>query len=276
MRYKSPVIIIILFLCFYGCGQDASTVDDSNIPLRIEFRLAPGAAAQSNVTSIELTVSAPAISEPLIFQITDVNQEERSARELITLPAVNNMNFSVVAFEGDCRILSGLRENVSPAAGDSVEISLSPIPIIIGVRVEQEQLNVGTPCRLEVYIEDAPPLFALTCELEFDPSLLQPQEIVPGDFFGSDVLYIEDSEFTRREENRLALGITRKSDAAAGIAATGSCGSGVVFEVTFDTIGTGDAAITLLDNITLTTPDFEQIEGPSRIIIEADASVRIQ
>ena len=277
MRFKSSAIVTILLFCIYGCGQDASTVDDSTIPLRIEFRLAPDAPAQSSITAIELTVSAPDMDDPLIFQITDINQEQRSAREFITLPAVDNMTFSVVAFEGDCRMFSGLRENVSPVEGDSVEISLAPIPIVIGIRVEQEQLSVGTPCRLEVYIEDAPPLFALTCELEFDPSVLQPQEVAPGSFFGADVLFIEDSEFQRREENRLALGITRKADAAAGGAASGACGSGVVFEVTFETIGTtGNTAITLQDNITLTTPDFDQIDVPSRVIIEAGAFVEIQ
>jgi len=279
MHLKIPIILLILLFCIYGCERDTSIMDDSNVPLRIEFRLAPGAQAQSNITAIELTVSAPGMDEPRLFRITDINQEERSARELITVPAVENMTFLVDAFEGDCRTFSGLLEsvNIRPDAGAPIEILLTPIPIVIRIQVEQDQLSVGAPCKVEIYIENAPPLFALTCELEFDPNLLQPQEIIPGGFFGADVLFIEDSEFPRREENRLALGITRKTDPADDILdANGSCGSGVVFEITFRAIATGDAAITLLENITLTTPDFEQIDAPSRVNIEPNASIKIE
>lgn len=277
MRLKIPIILLILLFCIYGCERDTSIMDNSNMPLRIEFRFAPGLQAQSNITAIELTVSAPDMEEPRVFRITGIDQEERTARKLITVPMVDSMTFSVDAFEDDCRTYSGLLENFNPNADDPVEILLSPIPIIIGIRAEQEQLSAGAPFNLEVYIENAPPLFALTCELEFDPNLLQPQEIMPGDFFGTDVVFIEDSEFPRKEENRLALGITRKTDPADDILdANGSCGSGVVFEITFGTRGTGDAAIMLLENITLTTPAFEQIDVPSRVNIEPNASVKIE
>lgn len=280
MRLKSPIILLILLFCIYGCERDTSIMDDSDVPLRIEFRLAPGAQAQCNITAIELTVSAPDMDEPRLFRITDINREERTARELITVPAVENMTFSVDAFEGDCRTFSGLLEsvNISPDVDAPIEILLTPIPIVIGIRAEQDQLSVGAPCKVEIYIENAPALFALTCELEFDPNLLQPQEIISGGFFGTDVLFIEDSEFPRREENRLALGITHKTDAAGDVIVdvTGSCGSGTVFEITFGTIATGNAAIALLENITLTTPAFEQIDVPSRVNIEPNASVKIE
>ena len=282
MHLKIPIILLILLFCIYGCERDTAIMDNSNVPLRIEFRLAPDAQAQSNITAIELTVSAPDMDEPRLFRMTDIDQEERTAMELITVPVVENMTFAVDAFEGNCTTptFNGLLENVniSPDLSAPIEILLTPIPIVIGIRVEQDQLSVGAPCKVEIYIENAPPLFALTCELEFDPNLLQPQEIIPGGFFGTDVLFIEDSEFPRREENRLALGITRKTDAAGDVIVdvTGSCGSGVVFEITFGTIATGDATITLLENITLTTPAFEQIDIPSRVNIDPNASVRIE
>ena len=104
------------------------------------------------------------------------------------------------------------------------------MPIIISLRSQQEQLSVGSRYEVEVHIEDAPRLTAFTCELEFDENLLEPLEAVPGDFFGNDALFIEDSEFQRRERNLLSLGVALKGDN------TGICGSDVVFRVVFQAV----------------------------------------
>ena len=267
------LFLMIPLLCALGCGQDGSLIDSPTVQPKIEFYLAPGASTQFNITKIELTVSAPDIDEPLLFPITNINREERTARDTIEVPVGSDRTFRVRAFEENCPVLSGLLENVEVTQNAPIIITLAPIQIVIGIRSEQDQLNVGDTYVLEVYVEDAPKLFAFTCELEFDETLLEPPKIIPGDFFGAkdDVLFLEDSQLPRRQENRLSLGITRKG-AAAGV-----CGSGVVFRLTFGTIGKGDAAITLLRNnrLTLTTPAFEQI-GDSRIRIEASAHVRIE
>ena len=168
--------------------------------------------------------------------------------------------------------MSGLLENVDISSDRTtpVIIKLSAIQIIVGVRSTQTQLSVGSRYEVEVYIEDAPRLTAFTCELEFNENLLEPLEAVSGDFFGADALFIEDSEFQRRLENRFSLGIALKGDN------TGVCGSGVVFRATFRARASGNAEIAITESLTLTTSNFEQIEDPTRINIVPGLFVAIE
>ncbi len=272
--YLRGIVSLMILLWVSGCGEDNVLTNSSVTPLKMEFHLAPTVSMQVSVTSIELTVSGPDMDEPRLYQVTDINPAESTARGLISVPVGSGMIFSARAFEGECPALSGIRENVQIISGDNptISIELGPIQINIGVRSEQTQLSAGANYVLEVYIEDAPSLFAFTCELEFNENLLNPLEIVPGDFFGEedDILFIEDSQLPRTQENRLVLGVTRK-DGAPGV-----CGSGTAFRITFGTSGSGNATVQLLrnENLTLETPTFEMIED-SRIIVGAAASVAV-
>lgn len=272
MYLRKIAFLTISLLCVYGCGQDSVLVGDSTAPLEIGFQLAPSAPAQSNITRVELTVSTPDIDEPLFFPIVNINQADRTASDLIRVPISESVTFSVRAFEGDCPALSGLVENVNITSDRTAPliIRLSPMPIIISLRSQQEQLSVGSRYEVEVHIEDAPRLTAFTCELEFDENLLEPLEAVPGDFFGNDALFIEDSEFQRRSEGQISLGITLKGNN------TGICGSGVVFRVAFQTASGGNAAVAVVDNVVLITSDFEQMEDSARIRIEPAIFVIIE
>ena len=268
--YLRGIVLLMILLWISGCGEDNGLIDNSAAPLKMEFRLAPGGTAQVNVTSIELTVSGPEIDEPRSYSITDIDPAQGTARGLISVPVGSGMTFSARAFELGCPALSGIRENVEIIPGGTITIELGPIQIKIGVRSEQAQVSVGTNYVLEVYIEDAPSVFALTCELEFNENLLNPLEVAPGDFFGGedDILFIEDSQLSRTQENRLVLGVTRKAGAP------GVCGSGTAFRITFGTSGSGNATVQLLrnENLTLQNPAFETIED-SRISIGSVASV---
>lgn len=272
MYLRKIVFLTISLLCVYGCGQDSVLVGNSTAPLEIGFQLAPGAPAQSNITRIELTVSTPDIDEPLFFPIVNINQADRTASGVIPVPISESVTFSVRAFEGDCPALSGLVENINIASGRTAPliIRLSPTQIIIGLRSQQEQLSVGSRYEVEVHVEDAPRLTAFTCQLKFDENLLEPLEAVPGDFFGNNALFIEDSEFQRREENQISLGITLKGDN------TGICGSGVVFRISFQATSSGNAEVAIMDNVVLTTSDFEHMEDSARIRIEPAIFVRIE
>jgi hypothetical protein len=212
------------------------------------------------------------MTEPHKSSITDIDQAGRTASGLVRVPVASSVTFSARAFEGECPVLAGLLENVeiTPDRSAPITITLTPVQIVVGVRAERDQLTVGSRYEVEVYIEDAPELVALTCELEFDESLLEPLEATPGDFFGEDVLFIEDSELLRREENRLSMGITLKGDAP------GACGSGVVFSVAFRARNSGQAEVALLENVTLTAVGFEDIEDSSRISIESNSFVKIE
>jgi hypothetical protein len=272
--YLRGIVSLMILLWVSGCGKDNVLTGNSAAPLKMEFRMAPSVSAQVNVTSIELTVSGPDMDEPRLYQITDISPAESTARGLISVPVGSGMTFSARAFEAGCPALSGIRENVEiiPDENPPISIELGPIQINVGVRSQQAQVSVGANYDLEVYIEDAPSLFAFTCELEFNENLLNPLEIVPGDFFGTedDILFIEDSQLPRTQENRLVLGVTRK-DGAPGV-----CGSGTAFRITFGTSGAGNATVQLLrnENLTLSTPAFERIED-SRIIIGTVASVAV-
>ncbi len=275
MCLRTIAFLIALLFGVYGCGQDAPLVDEPTTPLKIGFSLAPGAPAQLNITLIELAVSTPDMTEPHKFSITDIteaDQAERTKRVPIQVPVASSVTFSARAFEGECPVLAGLLENVeiTPDRSAPINIALTAVQIVVGVRAEQDQLTVGSRYEVEVYIENAPELVALTCELEFDESLLEPLEATPGDFFGTDVLFIEDSEFLRREENRLSIGITLKGDAP------GICGSGVVFSVAFRARNSGQAEVALLENVTLTAAGFEEIEDSSRIRTESNSFVEIE
>jgi len=199
--YLRGIIPLMILLWVSGCGEDNVLTGNSAAPLKMEFRLAPSVSAQVNVTSIELTVSGPEIGEPRSYQITDINPAENTARGLISVPVGSGMTFSARAFEVECPALSGIRENVEiiPDENPPISIELGPIQISIGVRSQQAQLSVGTNYDLEVYIEDAPSLFAFTCELEFNGNLLNLLEIAPGDFFGEedDILFLEASQLPR-------------------------------------------------------------------------------
>ena len=270
--YLRGIVSLMILLWISGCGEDNGLIDNSAAPLKMEFRMAPSVSAQVSVTSVELTVSGPDMDEPRSYQITNINPAESTASGLISVPVGSGMTFSARAFEVECPALSGIRENVEIIPGENppVSIDLGPIKINVGVRSEQAQLSAGTNYDLEVYIEDAPSLFAFTCELEFSENLLSPLEIVPGEFFGGvdDILFIEDSQLPRTQENRLVLGVTRKAGAP------GVCGSGTAFRIIFGTAGSGSATVQLLrnENLTLSTHAFERIED-SRIIIGAAASV---
>ena len=273
MYLRIALLVIVFLFHISGCGEDTPPADGATTQLEIGFRLAPDVAAQSAITRIELTLSASVMDEPRVFQITDIDTEGRVARGLIQVPVIRELTVSASAFEGDCFVLRGSLEWDVVASGDSpITIELTPVEIVIGIRSGQDQLGLQDIYDLEVYLEDAPPVFAFACELEYDENLLRPQEAIPGDFFGveNDVLFIEDSQLPRRQENRLALGITRKAGD------TGVCGSGVVFRISFATVGKGDASVRLLDNVTLTTPAFEKIEDSSRMRMEPYALVTIE
>lgn len=263
MCFRNIIILAIILLCVCGCGQDAPFMNEPTAQLEIGFQLAPEAPAQSDITRIEITISSPDIDVPQLFPIADINLAERTARGLIQVPVSENVDFSVRAFEGDCPALSGLRENVDiePDRTAPVIIVLSPVQIIVGVRSVQDQLSVGSRYEVEVYVEDAPRVTAFTCELGFHEDLLEILSAVPGDFFGEDALFIEDSGFQRRLRNRLSLGIVLRGDNI------GVCGSGVVFRVTFEATTSGNAEVAIMENLTLTTTDFGQIEDPTRISI---------
>lgn len=245
-------------------------MDKQVTPLQIGFRLAPEAPAQTSITRIELTISSDDLSEPLFLPITNINNEARSASGLIQVPFMENVAFSVKAFEGSCPVLSGLLENIDIVSDMSIPIviNLSPVQTIIGIRSVQSEINNGSIYSADVYIEDAPELLGFTCELEFDERLIEPIEVMPGDFFGNSELFIQDSELPRREENRLAMGITLNRDDA------GVCGSGAIFQVTFRATGSGETIVEIVDNLTLIGTDFEPIE--STIQIKSGSIVKIQ
>ena len=272
MYFRNTLILTTILLWIYGCGQDTPFVGESTTPLEIGFQLAPDAPAQSNITRIDLTVSSPDLDEPRFFPITNINQSARTATGFIEIPVSESVTFSVKAFEGECPALSGLLENteIAPDRAAPIIIRLSAIQIAVGVRSTQTQLSVGSRYGVEVYVEDAPRLTAFTCVLGFDEDLLEPLEAVPGDFFGTDALFIEDSEFQRRLGNRLSLGIALKGDV------TGVCGSGVVFHVTFRARASGNAEIAVLENVTLTATGFEQIEDSSRVRRESGLFIGIE
>ena len=274
MYLRNVGFLIVFLFSVHGCGQDAPSIDKPTALLGIGLRLAPEVPTQFNVTLIEIAISTPDMAEPEVTLIReeDIDQGARAASIQLSVPVASSVTFSVRAFEGDCPVFGGIleNENIDSARTAPINITLDVIDIVVGVRAEQDILSVGDRYELEVYVEDAPGLVSLTCELEFDEKLLEPLEAVPGDFFGSDVLFIEDSEFLRREENRLAIGITLKGDAP------GVCGSGVAFRVVFRAVSSGQTAVTLLENVTLTTAGFEQIEDASRIRIESNAFVEIQ
>ncbi len=247
-------------------------MDKPTTPLEIGFQLAPNAPAQSDITRIELTVSSPDIEEPQLFPITNINQAGRTATGLIEIPVSESVTFAVKAFEGACPALSGLLENVNVAPDRTapIIIRLSTIQIVVGVRSAQAQLSVGNRYEVDVFVEDAPGLTAFTCELGFDEDLLEPLGAEPGDFFGENALFIEDSEFDGRLENRLSLGTALRGNN------TGVCGSGVVFRATFRARASGNAEIAIMESLTLTTSDFEQIEDPTRINIVPGLLVAIE
>ena len=271
MSLRNIAFLIMFVLCIYGCGQDSTLTEESVAPLQIGFDFAPEAPAQNNITLIELTASAPDFDEPLIFSITNIDNNAHTARGLIQMPVAEDVTLSARAFEGKCPVLSGLLGNLDISSDTSSStIILSPIQTVIGVRSGQDELNVGSTYSLDVFIEDAPELMYFTCGLEFDEGLIEPLEVAPGDFFGDDALFIQDIELPRREENRLAMGITLKADTA------GVCGSGTIFQVTFRTRSSGQARVRLLDSVTLMGSGFEPLEDPARIRIESDSTLKIQ
>jgi len=278
MNLKHTIFLVMLPLSVLGCSEDSPSTDALTVRPRIEFRLAPGTQRtleEYEITKIELTVSAPDINESLLFEITDIDNEEHSAMDSIDVPESSNMTFYATAFQGDKPMLSSSKENVDITQEHTITIELAPIqPIVIGMRPEEVQLNVGDTYPLEIYIEHASKLSAFNCELEFDEDLLRPVEVVPGGFFGGrdDILYIEDSQFPRRQKGRLSLGITRKAGTG------GAFGSDSMFRITFMAMNTGDTTIRLLRNelLRLTTSTFEQIDDPSRMIVKAEVLVKIR
>lgn len=267
------LILVIPFVA--GCGHDEKYEDNSYANVKLQLQAAPGVLQQVSVTSIDIIITSPELTEPRIFKITDINPAENSARTSIRVPLVNSLNFSVKAFQGECPVLSGILENVqlTPNQTAPLVIRLSHVQIIIGVRSNQAQVNVGENYSAEVFIEDAPKIYSFTCELSFDENLLTPTNIIPGDFFGNDVVFLEESQLPRREPGKIAIGITLKGNA------TGICSSGTLFQLTFGTASPGDARINIIQNdkLILKTPfpEFSPIE-PSRIVIREGTSVKIQ
>lgn len=276
MYSKNIIFLMVLILWALGCGQDNLVVDNSTAKINIAFQLAPGASMQSNINKIEVTVSAPDI-ESRSIEITGINKDTHSVIGSIMVPVGINRTFKAKALDADgSPVFSGLSENVEITDTNIpiiIPIQLTLAPIIIGIQSQQKKLNLGDNYTVEMYFNDTPKLFAFTCELEFNEDLLEPVEIVSGDFFGvgDNVLFIEDSKLPGRQKNHLNMGITCKAGDA------GVFGSGAAFKLTFKTIGKGDAVITLLRNNTLVlkTPAFETIES-SRIIIEPNIPVKIE
>ena len=272
---KWIIYIILIIFCFFGCSRDEKYEDNPYTDVKLEFLTAPGVLQQVSVNSIELIVSSPELPEPRIIKITNISPTERSAKTSFKIPLVNSLNFSAKAYQGECPVLGGMLENVklAPNQTNPVVIKLNLLQIIMGIRSSQEQLNSGEIYNAEIYIKDAPRVFSFTCELSFDEELLTPIDIVPGDFFGSDALFLQEIEFPRREPGKVALGITLKRDAA------GVCGSGSLFQLSFRASSPGNARVNITQNdkLILRTPfpEFSQIES-SQIVIEKGASVTVR
>jgi len=268
-------LLVFLLLSALGCGDDDPLVGEATVTPNIQFHLAPAALSQEavNITRIELTVSAPDITPPIEVVFTDVDVANRAARGTVSVPAGRNRTFLAKAFDGDCPVLRGGAENVD-VGRDAPEIvlALEPATLIIGVRTVVSQLSFGEMGAVEVYIEDAPPLFGFTCELAYDERSLTPFEVKAGDFFGGEDerLFLSDRDFSR-QPGRLTLGISRKRGTS------GVCGSGVAFEVVFYALDPGTASIALIpgENLVLTTPDAQNVAG-DRITIAPGITIDVQ
>ncbi|MBD3182132.1 hypothetical protein GF312_07565 [Candidatus Poribacteria bacterium] len=265
-------IIIISIISTFGCGQDNHIQRNTEDQHSISFHLSPDTPAQNNVTEIELKITV-SDAEPEFLRITNVNPGQHTARTSISVPVESSITLSAIAFDGICPVLRGNLENleVSPEQNSPITIVLNPVQAVIGIRSNQQQISPGENWDVEIYIEDAPKLLAVTMELQFNEQLLTPIESITGGGFGSDAIFLEDSGFNRREENILSLGLARPSGNA------GVCGSGVLFRITFEALVSGNASVRILRNnmFTLTTPDFERIDN-SRIIIRPDISIEIR
>jgi len=274
VRYLAFLALFVLCL---GCGEDEKALDDPYANLKFEFHTAP-LQQKLEITNIEIDITSSELEQPLNFTIKDIDSAARSARASIKIPVVSSLNLSAKAFKGKCPILKGKRENIviKPSIQKTpLVIDLSPIQIYIGVRSAQEQINNGDTYTAELYINDAPGISALTCELLFNEDILVPVSSELGNFFEekNNVLFIEESQLPRRQKNRLTMGATLRGDAE------GLCGSGTVFQITFRAVGNGNATINIVQNemlrILTPYPDFTKIED-SRIVIEKGTSVIIK
>jgi hypothetical protein len=266
-------VLFIVVLMIAGCSyNDAENNGTAN--LTIGFQLAPNIAQQVNITKIELTITAPDITKPKVFQITNIDASNRTAIGEIKVPIGVGRTFHVKSYDGEYPILDGLLENVTITSEEITPliINLTPIKAILSLNTDKDKLKVGDSLVVDFRIDDAPMVFGFTGELEFNESVLQPMEVTFGDFFGNkdDLLFMSDVQFDTRQMNRLNLGVTRK----AGTLGVGN--TGVIFRITFRAKAPGDASIKILRNnkLTLTDPEFKKLED-SRIIIGNMPDVKV-
>ncbi|MDI6791400.1 MAG: cohesin domain-containing protein [bacterium] len=127
----------------------------------------------------------------------------------------------------------------------------------IGMVPALKQVKKGQEFVVELKVAEASSLFGAAIRINFDGSFLEAVRTKPGEFLGSDILYIDKSE-----TSTVGLGLTMKKGN------TGATGSGVIGRIVFVAASEGTAELKIdREDLRLTDSEGKPISGFNEISV---------
>lgn len=119
------------------------------------------------------------------------------------------------------------------------------------------QVKKGQEFELEVRVEEVSALFGTAVKVYFDGSILEAVKTEPGEFLGSDILYIEDVD-----SSTVGIGTTMKKGNI------GRTGSGVIARVVFGAKSEGATEVNIgPEDLKLKESDGSMVSGFNKISV---------
>lgn len=232
------VIIAILSPFIPGCEHDHETFPSNYAYPKLQLVFSPALGQQVEITRVVLSVTAPDI-EPIEAELAVDGQRATGA---IAVPTGEKRTFTIRAYAGEEVEYEAEKMVALLETGPdfSLELHLERVKLTLKMQPAEITTLEGDTFETEITVEHAKDLFGCTFELTYDGRLLTPVEVVQGDLFGDETLFLYQVE-----PNRISIGITRRAGAGS------VNGSGVISRVSFQALAPGETEVKIVHNDTL-------------------------
>jgi len=249
-----------------GCSETTTDQDFSSPQFQLLF--APTNTQQLNITKIIITVEGDDFVEPIKEEIK-IEEGMTSFTGQVFVPVGSNRRVKCEVYEADGAEPAFTGQTTTDIFGESQDITIpiKPTTVMLWLTSKVTEVTVGDTFVVDFTIENAVNLYAITAELEFDETLIEPTEVKDGGVLGIETVSFFFDSYNKanpqRHQGRLSIGITRKGD-APGI----NTPSGTICQITFRAKKSGNATVSVANNkaLFLEQPDRNPVPYLARMV----------
>ena len=248
-------VLLIAAILLSGCSN--STGPDFVMPVKLAAAF-EGSQLNSNVSRVELTITAGDIT----FLTRNVPFESGRVNVVVDVTPGQNINFSLVAFDDDERVLYSGSATDDVGLGQDVTVNIQMVPQVLMLKVDPVfqpvSPNTDNLKYFDIYVYNVEDLFGASFRIEYDNDIIAPTEVVIGPFLGD-----SPQSLARIQPEYVAVGITR-TQGESGIS-----GSGRLARVFFEPVIEGTTQLTFnTSTVSLGDPSGNPVNEFSTLVLE--------